>query len=214
MTQSNESLKRVDHLIFGAASLDAGIQAIEEILGVRPGPGGRHPAFGTCNALLSLGPETYLEVIAPDPGLPAPEQGRLFDLGSLETPRLVTWVLRTYDIDDDVARAASGGVTLGAVDEGSRTNPDGSVLRWRLTDPYVYPLDGAAPFLLDWGNAPHPGGSAPPAGSITGLRFETPNAAAVRSMLKALDLGFGVDDGAEFQLAATLETARGPVVLR
>jgi hypothetical protein len=212
--QSKTSIARVDHLIYGAPSLDTGVAAIRDLLGVEPGPGGRHPAFGTRNALLSLGPEQYFEIIAPDPDLAAPPQGRLFDLEALAEPRLIAWVLRTYDIHGDAERAQEAGVTLGAISGGSRTNPDGSVLEWRLTDPYAFSLDGAMPFLLDWGNAPHPGGSAPPAGTLTALHIEHPEPEKVERGLASFGMDLPVVAGASCRLEATIETAAGRVTVR
>lgn len=207
------NLARVDHLIFGAPSLEIGVDAVRDLLGVEPGPGGRHPAFGTCNALLSLGPETYLEIMAPDRELPAPAQGRLFDLAALEAPRLVTWALRSYSIEDDVVRANAAGVPLGAVSRGSRTNGDGSELRWRMSDPYAFPMGGPIPFLLDWGDSPHPGGMTPPAGSLSALILRHPDAEALRAALDGIGLNLPVEAGPA-GLTATIATASGPVILR
>jgi hypothetical protein len=206
------NLQRVDHLIFGAASLEVGVATIRELLGVEPDAGGRQPAFGTCNALLSLGTETYLEIMAPDPELPAPEQGRLFDLAALEKPRMITWVLRSYAIEEDVARANAAAVPLGAVSGGSRTNPDGSELRWRMSDPYAFPMEGPLPFLLDWGNSQHPGGMTPTAGSLSGLVLRHPDTDALRNALDGMGLSVPVAAGPA-GLTATIETDRGPVTL-
>ena len=42
----------VDHLVLGAATLEAGIAWAESTLGATPQRGGRHPQWGTHNALL------------------------------------------------------------------------------------------------------------------------------------------------------------------
>ena len=64
-----------DHLVIAARSLDEGTAYVEAVLGVKLSPGGQHGHMGTHNRLLSLGPLEYLEVIAVEPGAPAPPTG-------------------------------------------------------------------------------------------------------------------------------------------
>lgn len=206
--------RRVDHLLYGVPDLDAGMADVEDRLGVRPVPGGRHEAYGTRNALVSLGPTTYLEVIAPDPELPPPARGRLFGLDALEAGRLVTWVLRRERIEEAAGLARSRGVGLGPVQAGSREKPDGSVLTWRLTDPRAMPMDGVVPFLIAWGETPHPAGSAPDAGELVGLSLRHPEPEAVRGALSALGVEAPVEEAPRPGLSATVRTGAGEVTLR
>lgn len=208
------TLRRVDHLIYTVPNLEVGIREIEELLGVRPTVGGRHPDYGTRNALLGLGPTTYLEIMAPDPELPRPARGRLFGLDTLERPRLATWVLRSEEIDDLTARAMSHGLDLGPVQPGSRERPDGTVLTWKLTDPYAPRMDGAVPFLIAWGTTPHPARSAPQAGDLIDLKIEHPDPEAVRSALGTLGVEVPVEVGDRVGLTAVLQTSVGRVEIR
>lgn len=204
----------VDHILYGTPHLEKGMQEIEGLLGVKPMRGGRHPDFGTHNALLSVGKTTYLEIIAPDPDLAPPPRGTLFDLDQLEQSRLITWVLRSELIEDLIDEAEEGGLNLGDLTSGSRKKPDGTVLTWRSTDPYPLPLDGAVPFLISWGLTPHPAGGSPKAGKLVGLRLEHPEPTAVREALQVLGVDMQVREGPRMALAATIQTDEGEVEVR
>ncbi len=204
----------VDHLIYATPELEIGMAEIEELLGVRPVFGGRHPDYGTHNALLSLGPTTYLEIVAPDPDTALPERGRLIGVSESQQSRLATWVLRSESIRETVDLAVAAGIDLGSVESGSRQTPDGTLLSWQLSDPYAMPFDGALPFLIDWGTTCHPGSSAPRAGELVGLSIEHPNPESVRSALLHLDVDIEVRRARAFALTALIETSQGMKTLK
>jgi len=204
----------VDHILYGTPRLEQGMREIEEMLGVKPIRGGRHPDFGTHNALLSLGKTTYLEIIAPDPDLTQPPRGTLFDLDQLEQSRLITWVLRSELIEELIEKAEEGGLNLGELTSGSRRKPDGTELTWRSTDPYQMPLDGTVPFLISWGLTPHPASGSPKAGKLVGLRVEHPDPPSVRKALDVLRVDMLVREGPRMALVATVQTDDGEVEVR
>lgn len=74
----------IDHLVVTAPTLAAGIQYVEQSLGCKMQPGGRHPRLGTHNALLKIGVCSYLEVISIDPDAVPPQRKRWFELGFLD----------------------------------------------------------------------------------------------------------------------------------
>ncbi len=203
----------IDHLVVTAASLEAGMDHVEAILGMRPMPGGRHPSWGTHNALLSLGESTYLEVIAPDPETSEPACGRLFQKCYLESPRLSAWAFRTNRINVVVAEAAAAGFVLGAVQPGSRETLDGEVLKWRLTDPYSVPSNGTVPFLIDWGETAHPARTLPRAGRLVSFRIEQSEPERLRRLLRVLKGDVEVTLSARTRLVAKIDTRIGIRVL-
>lgn len=165
----------LDHVVIGAATLEAGADFVEALLGVRPVPGGVHEGAGTHNLLLGLGEGTYLEVIAPDPGQPAPAGPRLFGLddpgllGRLAAePALIAWVARTEDLDGLAARL--GPECLGPVRPMSRGG-----LGWRFASPPAgADLGGLLPSMIEWVTPPHPP-SLPDSGCrLLGLDGEHP----------------------------------------
>lgn len=202
----------VDHLVYVAPDLAVGSERVAKLLGVEPQPGGRHPGYGTHNAVVSLGGETYLEVIAIDPDLPRPEGGYPFGLDWADGPGLATWALRCEDIEGVTPRA--DGLGLGALSSGSRERPDGVVLRWTLTDPRAMPMGGAVPFLIGWGRTPHPATSAPRAGVLREFHVVHPEPESARAALDLLGSPVEVVIGDRVGFRAVVETPGGLVDLR
>ena len=207
-------LSRVDHLVYATPDLNRGIDEIERLTGVRATPGGQHPGRGTRNALLALGPTTYLEIIAPDPEQPSPNTPRAFGIDKLTESRLVAWGAKGNDLEHLRDEAARHGVQLGKVLSGSRQRPDGVVLSWYFTSPWTTVADGIVPFFIDWGQSPHPAQTAARGLSLIALRAEHPDDERVRRMLNQLGLDLPVKRGAKPALIAVINGPRGSVELR
>jgi hypothetical protein len=213
--QSREVLlSQVDHLVFGTPDLATGIETIEKLVGVRATPGGQHRGEGTRNALISLGPTVYLEILAPDPEQPKPEKPRWLGIDDLATPKLVGWAARGDDLVQ-LARIASGkGIGLGEVASGSRQNPQGVRLSWQFTNPHARLAAGLVPFFINWGSTPHPARTAASGALLIDFRAEHPDAGNVERMLSQLGVDLPVNLGPEATLIATIVGPRGRVELR
>lgn len=207
-------LARVDHLVYATPDLQRGIDRIEQLLGLKATPGGQHPGRGTRNALVALGPSSYLEIIGPDPEQPTPEQPRPFGIDGLKEARLTTWAVKGTNLETLAADAARGGVKLGAVIAGSRKRADGVLLTWRYTDPRTVIADGVVPFIIDWGATAHPSSTATAGATLIDLRAEHPNPQPVQEALGRLGLALRVQQGARAGLVATVDSPRGRVELR
>ena len=158
-TQQETVPKLLDHILIGSPDLDAGIKFVEERTGVRAAFGGVHPGAGTRNALLSLGTNRYLEIIAPDPKQPATDDKR--NLGSLEEPVIVGWAQHPGDIEAFAQRLKSKKVEVDGPKPGSRKRPDGRVLNWK-TLALKDDGNGLFPFFIEWGaGSMHPSIDAP-----------------------------------------------------
>ena len=109
-------LTRLDHLVYATPDLSLGIETVDKLLGVRATPGGQHPGLGTRNALVALGPSSYLEIIGPDPDQPKPAGRRRFGIDELKAPRIVRWVAKGTELEKIRAAAAERDVKLGLGD--------------------------------------------------------------------------------------------------
>ena len=208
---------QLDHLVVAATTLADGIDWIAGLTGATPVPGGQHLAMGTHNALLKLGPRSYLEVIAIDPAGTTPPRPRWFGLDGValqaelaERPRLIHWVART----DDIAKAAARcPIALGAVHPMARGD-----YRWRITipDDGALPGRGLVPTLIQWDVPLHPADKLPASGiTLRGLAGSHPEPAPIRAALAALGAAdaISVTYDREVRLAAMLLTPRGTVTL-
>ena len=202
----------VDHLIYAAPDLAAAVADLEGRFGIRAQAGGKHVDIGTHNALLALGPRTYLEIIAPDPGQPEPPSPRPFGIEGVTHGKLVGWALACDDIDRAVAEARSHGYDPGEVVDGHRVAPDGTVLRWRTARGEL--PDELVPFLICWGDTEHPAGPAPHGLILKSVEVEHPDPPSLAPVLMALGANVEVRQGQVPALVAYLSGPNGSKVLR
>lgn len=206
----------MDHLVYGAPDLEEAIEQLADRTGVRARPGGRHLAYGTHNALLALGPDVYLEILAPDPRRAADVAPTIFGLAARTHPGLAGWVARVdgpADMERRLARGREAGIDLGSPQAGRRATPTGEILRWALTDPHAHAFDGAVPVLVDWGTTPHPSQTAPAGLRLVSLAASHPRDVELEAALAAIGADIAVTRAPEPALAAILEGPKGRLTL-
>jgi Glyoxalase-like domain len=204
---------RIDHLVYVTADVDRTMQDLAEALGVEPLVGGQHPAWGTRNAVLALGPRSYLEIMGPEPKLSKRGLVRPFGIDQLDHAHLATWVVQSKDLGAIVEAGGKAGVDMGAILSGSRTRADGSVLSWSMTDLMTRREGGVVPYFIDWGISAHPAESAPQGCTLLELEALHPDPLRIRSILGALGLDLPVAYGAQFRLKALVQSRKGMVAL-
>jgi len=206
----------LDHLLYAGPDLERLEREVARVAGVPPAPGGRHDGMGTHNALVGLGHEAYLELIAPDPE----QDGGPFatSLAGLKATELHAWCVRTDDLDALAARVEASG--LGATRRAmSRATPDGEELHWELLVPSGHPWAGAAPFFIAWGETPHPSRRLTGPVRLRGLDVVHPAGNELSAWLADVGLPVGegairVASGKSRALRAELTGPRGPFALR
>ena len=97
-------MHKLDHIVFGARSLEEGTNFIEKKLGIKLSEVGYHDFMGTHNRVVKVDKDVYLEVIAIDPSSKSPNENRWFNLDNpilqkkLEySPQMIGYVIETKD---------------------------------------------------------------------------------------------------------------------
>jgi len=201
----------LDHIILGTRDLDRGIAWVEERTGVRAALGGVHPGRGTRNALLALGPDRYLEIIAPDPEQSAPAW--FTQILALSQPKLIAWAAHISDVAARAQAATSAGIPIDGPRDGARSRPDGRILSWRsfrLHDD----RGGLLPFFIEWGrDSPHPATDAPSGCRLVEFHLQSPNPDVLKRACRALSVDVYVHRGEEPGLVATIASPHGEIKL-
>ena len=196
-----------DHLVYATPELEATAAELGERLGVAPAPGGSHSGMGTRNLLYGLGEGRYFELIGPDEAQDVTP--RWFGIAGLTRPRLAGWAIRTEKIDFVVAGARERGFDPGDPVSMSRKGASTEPLSWRLT----LPKNTLIPFLIEWGDTPHPSTRDLPQLRLESFAGEHPDPTRLREALGTLGVGLNLTRTPQTRLTATLSGPRGSVDL-
>lgn len=201
----------IDHVIVGAADLDRGIEELRRLTGVTAERGGIHPGRGTQNALLSLGPGAYLELVAPS-GEPD-STGTAAYLAGLHRLAPAGWALTSSDLARTIRDLESAGFAFRGPFSGSRHRPDGSVLEW-ATAHAVGDQTGLFPFIIQWGaDVAHPARTSPGGCRLTAVRLEAKEPEGLRRFLGLVQVAAALEEAGKSALQLTLSCPAGTVVL-
>ena len=207
---------KIDHFAVGAATLEQGMQTMQETLGVTMAPGSKHDLMSTHNCVMQSGNESFFELISIDPDAPTPGRTRWFTLDDPNTqsrisvrPRALCWVVNTDDLDTVVAASP---VPLGEIVTFVRGERS-----WRLTVPADghLPEGGLLPAFIEWSPGPHPSTGQNDLGvRLSSINITHPEPEKFTSMLDALQVSHlaAVSKGVG-GLSFALETPRGAVVI-
>jgi hypothetical protein len=123
----------VDHVIILVDDLGIVMQRYRA-LGFHVEIGGRHPGWGTENALLPLSDGAYIELLAAsDRSLITGHRLWRRQDGSLREPgEYGGFMFGSTDLAADVSRIRGHGLAIDDPTAGSRLRPDGEEVRWRL----------------------------------------------------------------------------------
>lgn len=196
----------IDHIILGCKEIEEGIQFIYQKTSVMPQKGGRHPQWGTLNALLSLGQNSYLEVMAPIPG-----QATKYPFDSLpdfSTPKWLAWAARTEDILAVKTTLDSMNVKHSDIIPGARIKPDGQMLRWKLLFPENN-YSGVFPFFIEWeSKSLHPALTSPIGLSLMTWHLGHPEFSKINACFIQLKVGLHCTESVQPKLQGLFQVGQ------
>ena len=211
MPHTAAGLSQIDHVLLGIGDLQQGIDELERRTGVRAVFGGAHPGRGTQNALIALGGDHYLEILAPNPAETGnPEAAGLLALKTL-TP--IGWAARSQDLAALRQSLQAKGTAVDEIRPGGRNLPDGSRLAWQTLG-FTSPASPLLPFFIEWerGSA-HPSTTSPAGCRLAAFALEDPAPEALRKTLRDAGLGVEVRPGKESGFRLSLACPKGTVEL-
>lgn len=181
------------------------MRQFEELTELKPVYGGKHPSSFTHNALVSLGGDAYLEIIAPRPDAEnVPEEFKHFI-------KLMawTWAVGTDDLESTKKKLQSAGFECLPSQPGSRAKPDGTLLSWATMAINNQPN---FPFFIEWGRAVvHPSKTSTTGCFLKKISIQHPQPEALQKFVRVLGTQVMVVRGDVHKISVTINTPNGEV---
>ena len=183
----NSMKANIDHLILGINDLEMGQQSFAVETGENTEFGGTHPAYGTHNALCSIGASTYLEIIAPQTSitnLTGPFKG----YHEMEDLTPCGWAITTQ-LQQLSSRMDELGIEHSDIHHGSRKTTLGDLIKWKALFIIEDGLASVNPFFLEWDDMSiHPSRTTISGGSLNEVTIALNQTNVIHKLVSDLGL--------------------------
>lgn len=207
-------LDKIDHIAYAVLDLEQACEKLEQRLGIRPVFGGYHRTQGTKNALLHLGGQIYLEILAIDHSNTAIQSARWMGIDLIKTPKVTRWAMQSYNIEAHCSSLRAFDNHLGNLQAGQRELSKGEMLRWQLSIPAASPVVDIIPFLIDWSNSSaHPTANLEQACELIKLELSHPQPDKIQPLFENLDLKMAIQKADKVSIRIHINSHKGIVIL-
>ncbi len=206
-------MKRItDHIVYAVPDLEATMDWFEKETGVRPVFGGYHKTQGTKNAIVNLGNECYLEILAIDEGNTAIGTPRWMGIDMIESPQITRWSLKSDNLRQDSKILKKYHAEMGNIQGGQRQTSTGNTLTWEMILPLATPAVELAPFMTDWQHsATHPTHNMIQKCQLIALSCTHPNPSAIQDIFKELGIDMTIAKGEKAVINAKIKHPNGVI---
>lgn len=206
-------MRRIDHIAYAVPNLEKSCKDLEEKLGCKVVIGGRHLNNGTHNALINLGNEIYLELLAIDEENKEIKSPRWMGVDIITEPRVTRWAIKSDNLGAELATLKEYNEGLAQSFEGSRKKQDGSTLKWHMALPLPSPEIELAPFAVDWKDSIHPTKSLPDECELLSIEFKHPNPAKVNELFSKLNIEHKAHQAVSTEIKLVIKSPKGVIEL-
>ena len=203
-------MRRIDHIVYIVPDLTAAIEWFEDITDIRPVFGGYHTTQGTKNAIVNLGNNCYLELLAADDDNKAIPSPRWMGVDFLEQAQTTRWSLKSDNLPKDSIIVKNYQADMGSIQGGQRKTTTGDTLTWEMIMPLAAPEVEIIPFMTDWQNSSvHPTDSLPEQCQLIDLKFTHPTPGLLRATFHKLSLDSVIEKGLKASIKIRIQCPKG-----
>jgi len=207
-------MRSIDHIVYAVPNLEDAVSKVHNLLGIKPSIGGQHITRGTKNALLNLGNQQYLELIARDHANTTFEGKAWMSVDDIIEPTITRWSLSSNDLRNDQATLAEFGQDRGQIFRGSRKTPDRKTLAWDMILPGKEDIVDIIPFMTDWSSSDiHPTDSLPRGLQLETLECYHPDPSTIQPIFDQLDIEVVIHRAASAKIKIAISSPNGIVTL-